>query len=231
MDMSTSSSVFTLASGDRIKITAQEIHASHSASEARRPDDDRVCWLRMLEAARGAKRHGRTAFRQAMHGSSARPGFMHQELTDSARLSKLFTKVEALSRLGKMHAEVEILDAMTESQRQQHVADPQRFTARPIAQKRKALDQQSDAKHWQQKYEESRAEVARLQADVGEMMGAIQTSQEIESENDELRTLANGLATENESLRRELRTLADGLAAENEAIRRELRALADGLAA
>ena len=100
-----------------------------------------------------------------------------------------------------MDKEVEILEAMIAAQRQKHLLNPQRPAAKSVAKKRAAPAEHDGAESWEQRYQQAAAEIARLRAEMDDMVDALQTSQELERENDELRALADGLAAENDALR------------------------------
>ena len=193
-----------------MRVTADEVPGVVGPQDAPRVEDAGTAWSRLVDAALAAKRNGRTSFYQAVHGSTSRPGWLHQNLTDAKRVKKFLQKVESMSTLGKMNDEVEVLAALTDEQRTQHVW-PEQIRARPPKRKApevprtaSASEAPQTANDWKQKYTEARLEVDRCEQEIADLMDAVATGQELQNENEELRALVDGVTMENDSLRRQL---------------------------
>ena len=205
-------SIHSLAGGRLLRVTTEEIQSEKpTADAAEREQTESGTWPALLAAALEAKRQGRKAFYQAIHGTRANPGWQKQVRSDDWKLRKLLDKVEKMSSLGKMEQEVEILGALSPEQRSAHVLEVRarwkRATTPHVGATRHS-DTDENRTSWKQLYEESQRELHQLREENEELSEAVGTGQDfiqdLETQNAELRSLCAGLVSENDVLRKHL---------------------------
>ncbi len=209
MAMSTQSneSIHRLAGGKLVRVTTEEIQDEKlTADAAEREQTESGTWPALLAAALEAKRQGRRAFYQAIHGTRANPGWQKEVRSDDWKLRKLLDKVEKMSSLGKMEQEVEILGALSPEQRSAHVVEKRARGKRartPHVGATRHSDTDEDRTSWKQLYEETQRELHQLRQENEELLEAVGIGQELETENATLRSLCAGLESENDALRKQ----------------------------